>query len=187
MTCHKQIKKQQTSIRCNHTHNTHWVNLNCTHIKQRQYKPDWRCTIYTPTQIVTKHAQTTQQPITDKSPPNHSQTTINQRPKHHQININGIRNKIEELKNLVHNTQPDIITINNNIIPHTWKLANIIPIPKPNKDMNIGTSYRPSSLLSVIAKHWRSHYSHTSQTTSHTSPHNMASKATTLLAQNYTT
>ena len=28
-----------------------------------------------------------------------------------QININGIRNKIEELKNLVHNTQPDITTI----------------------------------------------------------------------------
>ena len=39
-----------------------------------------------------------------------------------------------------------------NIIPHTWKLANIIPIPKPNKYMNICTSYRPMSLLSVIAK-----------------------------------
>ena len=31
-----------------------------------------------------------------------------------------------------------------------WKLANIIPIPKPNKDN--GTSYRPISLLSVVAK-----------------------------------
>ena len=41
------------------------------------------------------------------------------------------------------------IPLNNNIIPHTWKLANIIPIPKPNKDMNIGTSYIPISLLSV--------------------------------------
>ena len=51
--CHKQINKQHTSIRCNHTHNTHWVHLNCTKIKQRQYKPDWRCTIQTPTQIVT--------------------------------------------------------------------------------------------------------------------------------------
>ena len=46
--CHKQINKKQSSIRCNHTHNTHWVHLNCTHIKQRQYKPDWRCTIHTP-------------------------------------------------------------------------------------------------------------------------------------------
>ena len=30
-------------------------------------------------------------------------------------------------------------SLNNNVIPHTWKLANIIPIPKPNKDMNIQT------------------------------------------------
>ena len=44
------------------------------------------------------------------------------------------------------------ISLNNNIIPHTWKLANIIPIPKPNKDMHIGTAYRPISLLPVIAK-----------------------------------
>ena len=42
--------------------------------------------------------------------------------------------------------------INDNKIPHVWKLANIIPIPKPNKDINIVTSYRPISLLSVIAK-----------------------------------
>ena len=40
---------------------------------------------------------------------------------------------------------------NKNIIPHTWKLANIVPIPKPNKDTDKGTSYRPLSLLSVIA------------------------------------
>ena len=42
--------------------------------------------------------------------------------------------------------------LNKNIIPHTWKLANIVPIPKPNKDTNKGTSYRPISFLSVIAK-----------------------------------
>ena len=42
--------------------------------------------------------------------------------------------------------------LNTNIIPHTWKLANIVPIPKPNKDTDKGTSYRPISLLSVIAK-----------------------------------
>ena len=41
---------------------------------------------------------------------------------------------------------------NKNIIPHTWKLANIVPIPKPKKDTDKGTSYRPISLLSVIAK-----------------------------------
>ena len=42
--------------------------------------------------------------------------------------------------------------LNKNIIPHTWKLANIVPIPKPNKDKHKGTSYRPMSLLSVIEK-----------------------------------
>ena len=42
--------------------------------------------------------------------------------------------------------------LNKNKIPHTWKLANIVPIPKPNKHTDKGTSYRPISLLSVIAK-----------------------------------
>ena len=42
--------------------------------------------------------------------------------------------------------------LNKNIIPHTWKLANIVHIPKTNKDTDNGTSYRPISLLSVIAK-----------------------------------
>ena len=42
--------------------------------------------------------------------------------------------------------------LNKNIILHMWKLANLIPIPKPNKDTNMGTSYRPISLLSVVAK-----------------------------------
>ena len=44
------------------------------------------------------------------------------------------------------------IALNKNIIPPTCELANIIQIPKPNKDTNIGTSYRPIPLLSVIAK-----------------------------------
>ena len=99
--CHQQINKKQTPIRCNHTH---WVHLNYTHIKQRQYKPDWRCTIHTPTQNVT----TT--PITDNTTSHHKQTTThpltnNNQPKDKnivilQINLNGIRNKIEELKKL---------------------------------------------------------------------------------------
>ena len=44
-----------------------------------------------------------------------------------------------------------MLTTAPNIIPHTWKLANIVPIPKCNKDTDKGTSYRPISLLSVIA------------------------------------
>ena len=38
------------------------------------------------------------------------------------------------------------------MIPHIWNLANIVPIPKPNKVIDKVTSYRPISLLSVIAK-----------------------------------
>ena len=42
--------------------------------------------------------------------------------------------------------------LNTNIIPHIWKLVNIVPIPKTNKDIDKGTSYRPIFILSVIAK-----------------------------------
>ena len=34
-------------------------------------------------------------------------------------------------------------TLNTNIIPHIWTLANIVHILKPNKDIDKGTSYRP--------------------------------------------
>ena len=42
--------------------------------------------------------------------------------------------------------------LNTKIIPHIWRLANIIFIPKLNKDIDKGTSYRPISLPSVMAK-----------------------------------
>ena len=44
------------------------------------------------------------------------------------------------------------LVLNTNIIPMIWKTAKIIPIPKPNKNVNEGSSYRPISLLSPIAK-----------------------------------
>ena len=44
------------------------------------------------------------------------------------------------------------LALNTNTIPHMWKLANIIPILKPDIDHNTGTSFRPISLLSVISK-----------------------------------
>ena len=44
------------------------------------------------------------------------------------------------------------LSINKNIIPHSWKLAKIVPILKPQKDPNDGNSYRPISLLSPIVK-----------------------------------
>ena len=38
------------------------------------------------------------------------------------------------------------------MIPHTWRLANMVPVPKPNGDTDRGTSCMPMSLLSVIVK-----------------------------------
>ena len=43
-------------------------------------------------------------------------------------------------------------TLNTNTILHFWKRATIIPIPKPNKDHNIGTNYRLIQFLLTIAK-----------------------------------
>ena len=83
--CHKQINKKQTSTRCNHTHDTHWVHLKCTHIQQRQYKPDWRCTIHAPTQNITttpntnnttSPSQTNHHPLTNNKSA-HTSTTVN--------------------------------------------------------------------------------------------------------------
>ena len=42
--------------------------------------------------------------------------------------------------------------LNINIITHIWKLTNIVPIPNLNKAIDKGTSCRPISLLSAVAK-----------------------------------
>ena len=39
--------------------------------------------------------------------------------------------------------------LKNSIIPHIWKLAMMVPIPKPNKDIYNGTSYSPISIITV--------------------------------------
>ena len=36
--------------------------------------------------------------------------------------------------------------------PDTWKVAKVIPIPKPNKNLSLASSYRPISLLSSLSK-----------------------------------
>ena len=54
--------------------------------------------------------------------------------------------------------------LNTNIIPHIWKLANIVPIPKPNKDIDKGTSYRPKFITNYIKEHkvYTTYRNHTS-------------------------
>ena len=61
------------------------------------------------------------------------------------------------LKNISHQTKRRIINLYNNIfhsgtLPQFWKTAYILPIPKPNKNPTITSSYRPISLLSCINK-----------------------------------
>lgn len=36
--------------------------------------------------------------------------------------------------------------------PSKWKVARVVPIPKPNKNLSLASSYRPISLLSSISK-----------------------------------
>ena len=61
-----------------------------------------------------------------------------------QVNIRHLKN-IGPL-GLAYLTNMYNRSLNNNVILHTWKLSNIIPIPKPNKDMSIGASYRPITI-----------------------------------------
>ena len=41
--------------------------------------------------------------------------------------------------------------LNTNIIPHIWKLANIVRVPKPNKDIDNGILYSRIHILLVSA------------------------------------
>ena len=87
--CQNTINKNQTSIRCNHTHKTHWrCNIN-THTLNSYRK---------------QHHQRSlkQQAVTKQNTHTHLQSTE----RHNiilPININGIQNKIEELKHHSHN------------------------------------------------------------------------------------
>ena len=37
-------------------------------------------------------------------------------------------------------------------IPHEWKMARITPVPKPGKNKNTTSAYRPISILPVVTK-----------------------------------
>lgn len=67
----------------------------------------------------------------------------------------GIDNKI--IKNLSTKAIVQLMYIVNAILkpshfPEQWKLAVIVPIPKPNKDSSNPINYRPVSLLGTLSK-----------------------------------
>ena len=61
------------------------------------------------------------------------------------------------LKNLPDQYKKFLLNLFNNIfdeslIPQSWKIALIIPLPKPEKNLTLPDSYRPISLLSCLGK-----------------------------------
>ena len=66
------------------------------------------------------------------------------------------------------------------IIPHIWMLANIVPIPKSNKDIDKGTSHRPISHLSVFSKTLEKSLLPYITVTYQTHPHDTGTKHNTL-------
>ena len=73
--------------------------------------------------------------------------------------------------------------LNTNIIPHIWKLANILPIPNPSKDIGKGNAYMPISHLSVIADTGEEPSSlHNSKHTKHTHAHRYKTQHSTVTA-----
>lgn len=45
-----------------------------------------------------------------------------------------------------------VFHFNNNIVKDEWRVIKIVPIPKPNRNLNDIKNFRPISLLSVIVK-----------------------------------
>ena len=61
------------------------------------------------------------------------------------------------LKNISRKALVMIIKIMNGMLctghyPTNWKIAKVIPIPKPNKNNCLASSYRPISLLPSLSK-----------------------------------
>ena len=178
---HKQnIWKEHLDALLDHRHNTHILWKTIHGLSNRAPPPTLNTSITfsnkpTTTPIHIANCFTKQFTNTAKHATNKINRYINRATRKHNITLTTtqVQEAIKQSKNNNSHT-PDNLNIrhlkyigplglafltsmletalNTNIIPHIWKLANIVPIPKPNKDIYKGTSYRPISLLSVIAK-----------------------------------
>ena len=101
--CHKQINiRKPISIRCNRIE--HWVRLRCAGTHQAQYTDTWTCHLHRESRL-TPHTDSQHKVLHRPSSKSERNLIIL------QVNINGLRNKLEELKLLIHDTHADIITI----------------------------------------------------------------------------
>ena len=176
---HKQnIWKEHLDVHWDHRHNTHtlWKTIHGLSNRALPHTLNTSITFNNKIAITPKHIAncfTKQFTNTVKHATHKTNRHINRATHNITLTTSQVQEAIKQSKN--NNSQgPDKLNIrhlkhigplglafltsmfktalNKNIIPHTWKLANIDPIPKPNKDTDKGTSYRPISLLSVIAK-----------------------------------
>ena len=93
--CHRQIQvRKQISIRCNRIE--HWVHLRCAGIRPAQYTDTWTCHQHRESRLTTHRDPAVK--VREIS----SYCNL-------QVNINRLKNKLEELKLLIHNTHAYII------------------------------------------------------------------------------
>ena len=71
-------------------------------------------------------------------------------PGYDQVTYSMIKNSHETLQNAILNLYNKIFR--NETFPSTWRIATIIPIPKPGKDHSVPLNYRPISLTSCLCK-----------------------------------
>ena len=150
--------QQSTTTHTKHIHNIQQQNSNYTHTHCELFHKQFTNTVKHATHKTNRHinrATHTIQGYNITLTTSQVQEAIKQSKNNNSQGLDKLN--IRHLKHigplgLAFLTSMFKTALNKNIIPHTWKLANIVPIPKPNKDTDKGTSYRPISLLSVIAK-----------------------------------
>lgn len=91
----------------------------------------------------------------ERTNPSELRTLIRKLPNNKAAGHDNIDNKI--IKNLTTKAIVQLMYIINAILkigyfPKIWKLAVVIPIPKPNKDLANPINYRPISLLTSLSK-----------------------------------
>ena len=159
-TCNNNITKTQTSIRCNHA-TTHWIHLKCSNITRTQYNSKWICQEHLPNLTHhNQHKRNTKPSLTPPIPQNNGakapstcskqKTPTNQTLTFIQININGIRKKLTELKHFTTKHKADILCIQETKLNKNHKtpeITNYTPIRTDRKN-----SIKGGGLITYIHK-----------------------------------
>lgn len=109
--CRGQINKRQISIKCYKEDNEHWVHLKCskTTVKEHRKEARWTCEQHTEKKKEQPKKKPSKMQAKEKSDVEGGGRRVNISVI--QININGIKNKIEELKMLIKEHDPDVVAV----------------------------------------------------------------------------